>query len=160
MTRKFSISYFSEVSAVITLTARDGYIRAVAEHPNKSEYGTELLPNWFHFSHGSGVDRYDTDNDFEGDLVVQTFIEDTRRHAVLKTLHKLAKQLWPGPKPLMEDQRIQGVDTDSDDELYHHFRHVVLYAYITGKHYRARGVHELTRDHWIDDWVSFPHRKI
>jgi len=129
MTRRFSISYFSEVSAIITLTVSDGYIRAVGEHPTE---GADLLPNWFHFSHGSGVDRYDNDNDFEGDLVVQTYIGDDRRDAILETLDKIAKELWPGPKQMIENYEPPGIDTDNDDEMYQHFRQVILYAIPSG----------------------------
>lgn len=157
MSREFVISYFSEVTAVITVVASDGYIRAEAKHPSKIErdLDVDLLPNWFHFSHGSGVDRYDTDNDFGGDLTVTEYINGSRREAILNVLHVLAKQLCPDPRPLMQEHEPPGVNTDNNDEMYHHFRQVVLHAYMTGSYCPAGGIHQLGKRHWIDEWTRY-----
>lgn len=147
--RQFLISYFSEVSALVEVTETDEYIEMYADHPSEN---VDLKPNWFHFSNvGTPEEVWDEDK-LDGDVTVRARVTTTKKEALMEALDKLADELWPGPKLMMQEHPPDGIHSETEMEA--HFRQVLLYAFITGKHTPANGYHELRRDHWIEEWEN------
>lgn len=84
--RIFSISYFSEVSAIIRVFEDGTGFRIEATHPSDNV----SINCWFHFS----------DESVDGDILV---VEDT---SLVSALAEVADTLYPGAKVIMDNMDI------------------------------------------------------
>lgn len=135
--RRFSISYYSEVSANITITesATEEHILVEASHPVASDF----FKNWMFFS----------EDETEGDYRRAHELKNDPVDSLLLALHELCEDLWPGPKQVLEQYfpNINNIDT------YELFRQQVLYAFITGGHVPSSAHHgPLTEEYWFDEF--------
>lgn len=98
----FGLSYFSEVSAEITLICTHDIARFEATHP----MDTVPISDWFHFSNTT----CETDP-----LVVEC-------ETIHSALFELGNQLYEGPRRLLEDnQHVQHPRTQFFSDLYFAF---------------------------------------
>lgn len=128
--REFSISYFSEVSAVLTLT--EGY-RLKATHP----MDTVTISDWFHFS-GTAP---------KGDPLLIT--GDT----VADVLAKMADRLYPGARIILERN-------DNVDEPRKQFFTDFFIAFVIGDYHPASQKYPSDWEHPAGEWLLRHHRKI
>lgn len=115
--RKFIISYFSEVTALVTVGHKSGTVYGEATHP-MDDVSIEC---WFHFQH--------TTKSSPASEVVsvkeQVSDHDSERKAILTVLDRLADELYPGVEALLQRD-------DSVENLRERFYTDFMYAFITG----------------------------
>jgi hypothetical protein len=120
--RTFTIYYFSEVSAEITLIhskglVGSGNILAKAHHPS----GTGMQ-NWYHFTDNE-VPHYQNAEHVRASANIEEC--ENERDAILTCLARMADKLWPG----LSDWRAESVDDFDKDTFYKD----MLQAFIVGE---------------------------
>jgi len=123
--RKFTIYYFSEVSAEISLIRGDAFsnrsdatVIAKARHPSGTGMG-----NWYHFTDRENVPTHLRNRDY---IRASADINEceSERDAILQCLANLAEKLWHGL-----DWKVERSD-DFDKETFYKD---ILQAFIVGE---------------------------